>query len=722
MKTYRLPFFTFISICSFTLAAPSFITYVADGQSAAVYSIDTNTHTAISTVHNTLSPSFGQPNGVALSPDGRFAYVADWGSEKVYYVDIATNTATQVVPSFSINGLGGIAISPDASLAYATSYFQDKVYIINTATNTSSGEVNNTFAFHGPVGVAFSLNGKSAYVITIGKDSLPGGVFCVDVSSSSVTAQVNGNFVAPTAITISPDGSTAYVADLNAKTLFFIDTTTHQATGVNYALFNTPHGVAVSPDGNTIYLADSGAQAIFYVDAKTKTVTRQISVLSANPDWATNTLAISPDGNTLYLAGGDDRNIWQVDISSGTAYLLNNTSGTAFVSPTNPATLPPLIPTSSLQGNNYHLASYLNANAPYINVVRPFVILNASFQKSALESAAPTRNTFLTYASQITQLALGRVLHDHVRQKQSFQPSHLSYLVDASSSIKTRNPSSSKTPFSSWAGGFGQYAKEKNVQQTPAFTMESGGGMIGWDYRGINSHLVGLGTAYAYTHVHEKQDAGSAHVNQADLCLYTLFPVAKWYFDIALWGGYYHAKNHRHISFPGFEATAHLKTHGWQLTPHIEIGYQQTTQSLRITPFLATDFVSCWEKGASESGASLLNMHQKSRYSSLLRSETGLRLEEIFSYESGDLSLIQQASYGYQKAFHTGTLQAFLIGSPNTFTVTTLSHGQNLGIAELKIVFSPQKKYYPYVSLNSHGEWGSKYQAYQGIAEIGVRY
>lgn len=69
--------------------------------------------------------------------------------------------------------------------------------------------------------------------------------------------------------------------------------------------------------------------------------------------------------------------------------------------------------------------------------------------------------------------------------------------------------------------------------------------------------------------------------------------------------------------------------------------------------------------------------------------------------------------------FHTGAVTALLVGVPSSFTVTTLTGAQNLGLVEFSMLFKPFKRTLPYVELRYQGEFGSRYQSHQGMLEIG---
>lgn len=720
------------------IEAAASLTYVTDGTNSSppgtVFFINTSTNEATQTVSSgSLSPAFARPLGIALSPNKKFAYVSDWDNNVVYYIDLASNTATQFVDMSisSPTGPNAIAISSNGKFAYLASYGNDTVYYIDVATNTATHLVSNTMGgFHGPAVPAISMDGTFAYVTDLNDSA----VYRIDTSTNTVTAKVDGSFTVPIGVAITPDGKKAYVADSSAGAVFYIDTATNVATEISSGLFSFPYGVAISPDGKTAYIADPGAQAVFYIDTATNTITDTVEFDCDFPNWAINTVAISPDGKSLYVAGGNDSNIWHINIGAKTATLVTNTSGTPYNSPTCPATLFPLIPTSTLSGNNLKLTNYLNENAPY-SVIRLLVPLHGDTLDNALEMVAPTRNAFSTFASQIAQVSMSHLLSYRTRNqrwnRQKTNPASIAaalsegpLLADAGNRMRggKSTPEKKDLDRSVWLGAFGVYAREKAQSQTPEFTLGSGGAILAWDYSGVYPYPIGGGIAYAHTHVHEDDQFGHANVNQGDLFVYATFPVSDFYFDTALWGGYYHTKNSRVVSFPGFNGSAHFSTHGWQFTPHLEIGYDYRSDWLGVEPFTSCDFVSCWEHKGQETGASHFNMGQKGRYCSLLRSETGVRVEEIVTYDWGQLTLMEMGSYAYQKAFHTGSIQAFLVGSPGSFTVTTLTGAQNLGVIELEALFIPNYKKSTYVSLNAHAEFGSQYQAYQGTIMFGKNF
>jgi len=652
-----------------------------------------------------------RPLGISYSPNGRFVYFADRDVPAIYRFPSNgpfPSTPESVVTS-GINSPTDIGITPDGSTGFITNRDDQRVYTFSTAgtlprpaTVAVTGLPADADTYH----IAISPDGKTGYVSSASNNAIYAfsttGPFPVAASSPIVTFS-GGPVYGLSGMTFSADGSTVFVTDYGdgaiysfpANGPFPIDLAT-QSPIVTGALIVGASDIQFSSDGTTVFI----------------------------PDDERSVYSFPAAGPFPYSVTAADLKVTNLPVGSSLFGI---------------ATWSPWIQTASLHGNNLILANYLNANAP-ASVRGLFFVLQGDDLNHALESAAPTRNAFSTYASQTAQMSLSRLVNDHLGQqrwrnhKQTL-PSETASIENteslmAESDVVAMNYRSKKEQKQSarccqkknvgvWFGAFGEYANAKPRHQTPDFNTGSGGAVVACDYNGIYPNPIGAGVAYAHTHVHEDEDAGYANIDQGDVFIYGTFPVANWYFDAAVWGGYYHSKNARNVSFTDFFGNeAKCKTHGWQLSPHFEIGYDHWMNWLGLEPFVMADYVACWEHHARESGPTLLNFGQKGRYCSLVRGEAGLRIQEMLSYCWGTLTFMEKASYAYQKAFHTGKINAFLIGSPGSFTVTTLTAAQNMGVGEIEVLIEPINKSC-YASLAFHVEAGSKYQAYQGMVQIG---
>ena len=134
------------------------------------------------------------------------------------------------------------------------------------------------------------------------------------------------------------------------------------------------------------------------------------------------------------------------------------------------------------------------------------------------------------------------------------------------------------------------------------------------------------------------------------------------------------------------------------------------------------DWANAWQGSFKEKGTSPFNVGQKPQHSSLLRSEVSLRMYETVFFDAWDLIFQEKAGYVNVHSFGAGKVNAFLVGSPGTFTVTTLTGSQNLGVAEFAMIFAPHASGYPTGTIFYQGEFGSKYQSHQVALEVAWRF
>ncbi|MBX3719415.1 MAG: autotransporter outer membrane beta-barrel domain-containing protein [Parachlamydiales bacterium] len=434
------------------------------------------------------------------------------------------------------------------------------------------------------------------------------------------------------------------------------------------------------------------------------------------------------------------------------------------------------IPTNGLTQNNKRYAKYINKYVPQDT----FYFLPAIFDgtlNQALESAAPTRNAAAVYAADNNMFSLNRGLSTHLRNHRlstlRVKPVHRSQataftddfvsnfdefddvdysteliayaddeffeeddLLEQEDWIADReileekqiplcgSSTANDRLYTLWFDAIGYLASQKKQHQTVGFDPYSAGVILGLD-RSLNDHWkIGGGAAYTFTHIHEHHRAGHSDINQEYLFVYGTWASTHFYVDGALWGGHFQIHNVRKIHMTGwdFRATSHPK--GWQLTPHLEFGYERMFQTYWlkqpgqysawiINPFAMFDWANNWQNSYHERGNGPFNAAQKSHHSSFLRSEAGLRFYELWSFCSWRFILEEGISYVNKKPFEVGTMNAFLVGSPGNFTMETLTGTQNLASAEVSMTFQPVNRIYPYGSLTYQGEYNGSFQSHQ---------
>lgn len=398
------------------------------------------------------------------------------------------------------------------------------------------------------------------------------------------------------------------------------------------------------------------------------------------------------------------------------------------------------ISTVGLSGNNQTFANYLNRNASETAFYFLPSALDGTLSR-ALESAAPTRNALSFFTASNNLFYLNHSLSNHLQNAHHFRdrettsstlatgPNHQNpdELTAAIGVIGPRRggkqntqPAQEERPYTIWVDALGAFAKQKSQHETVGFEPNTGAVVVGFDAVLNPKVWVGGGAAYSYTHIHEKKDDGHSNINQEYLFVYSSYAPSKFYLDAALWTGFFQTSQVRHIHMAGFDFNAKSHPHGWQLAPHLELGYNAIeTKTFVLDPFVMLDWVASWQNGFKEKGGSPFNVQQKHHFGSLLRAEAGLRFFETIYFNRWNLVLEEKGSYVRREPFKTGSVTATLIGSPGSFTVETLSNGQNLAVLEFGATFEPKDQSYPYGTVDYQAEFNGNYQSHQVLFEIG---
>ena len=402
---------------------------------------------------------------------------------------------------------------------------------------------------------------------------------------------------------------------------------------------------------------------------------------------------------------------------------------------------------AGLTGNNLIFANYINENAPQDAF---YFVPSAVYGSlpSALESAAPTRNMISYNTVMQNSFYLTTNLSAHLRNqrfsnRRAPRPRNAMAFVDLDTSgesellaansmqpSKTNNTSCSKKAVcqsvpacpaktaSLWFEAIGALAYQDAQQQTTAFNPQTLGGTFGFDGKVASTFTIGGGGSYLYTHVHEKNHQGHSNIQQEDLFAYASWQPRNFYVDLGIWGGLYQTKQTRHIQLSGFDFKATSKPRGWQVVPHLELGFLATvycSPKLEITGNLLgmADWANAWQYRYTEKGDSPFNVRQDSHYGSLLRAEGGLRLSETLFFQKGNIIFQEKGSYVNIHSFKAGRMDAFIVGSPGAFTLQTLTNAQNLGLVQLSMTAAPHHSGLPSSMLMYQGEFGSGYQSHQ---------
>jgi YVTN family beta-propeller protein len=279
-----------------------------------------------------------EPEGVAVSPDGRTVYVANQSAKILSVVDATTRKVKSVAlrhtPRF-------VAVSRDGGLVFVSTYENDKksgssVAVVSAASRKvlrylATGVQPFTLAVGPDDRLWVPIHGKGTVEIYAAADQRPGGQLAVPPNPHAVafsaslgrayTANHESNAVsmidmrtgklvksvpvsrAPHSVAVSPDGSMVLVAGYEADTADLLDAKTMRRIGP-LRVGKKPQSVIFARDGGHAYVVNEGDDTVSVLDGHTGATTATIRV-GRSP----RTVAVSPDGRLAYVSNGGDNTI-----------------------------------------------------------------------------------------------------------------------------------------------------------------------------------------------------------------------------------------------------------------------------------------------------------------------------------------------------------------------------------------------------------------------------
>jgi len=212
---------------------------------------------------------------------------------------IAVLVATISVASLSHRPAFVAAPGPAGAIMYVAA--SNGMTPVSTGTNTVGKPIRIGAI---PAAIAITPDGKTAYIA----DVHPGTVTPVTTATNTPGKPIKiGGF--PWAIAITPDGKTAYIADLPAygrgpTRVMPVATATHTpGKPINISdVVGLSAAIAITPDGTTAYVV-TGAHTgtmVTPIATVTNTAGKPISLGGGLPRAAA--IAITPDGKTAYIA------------------------------------------------------------------------------------------------------------------------------------------------------------------------------------------------------------------------------------------------------------------------------------------------------------------------------------------------------------------------------------------------------------------------------------
>jgi YVTN family beta-propeller protein len=297
-----------------------YVSNLAENSTITGYSL--NTGAGLATL-----PTAGVAEALAFSPDGGTVYAAESG-DYVGVIDVATNTLTANIPvGFWPTSL---AVSPDGSTVYVTDAQSNTISVIDASTHAVTATIP---AGASPQSVVISPDGGTLYVADSGdvSDDEAGTITVISTATDGITGTISmGDYAGAAAVALSPDGTTAYVANAESNAVSVIDLTTDAVIAtIPVGLY--PDSLTVTTDGRSVYVANSSGESISAIDTATDTVTATIPI-AGGPSQVAN----YPGGGSVFVTTGDGVSVISTEENVVTGTLTNTPDAIALAISPNP--------------------------------------------------------------------------------------------------------------------------------------------------------------------------------------------------------------------------------------------------------------------------------------------------------------------------------------------------------------------------------------------------
>ena len=241
---------------------------------------------------------FGQPYGIAVSPDGSSVRVLEDIDDAVQYVDPVTNTISGAEVGVGNDPYFG-AFDASGSTFFAANWTSGTVSVIVDRAVVSTLTVGNKPYLIKPVA-------GGAKLVTMNQGAAgPPGVSLIDAATRTVDRTVNTGTTGDqlTSVAVHPAGTTAWVTSIAGLYLKKVALATGTVTTITPPLAGgqVPSAVFASPSGATLAVITRGTNELILLDGATGAVAHRITLGTVRA-WA---VAFSPDGATAYVVVDD---------------------------------------------------------------------------------------------------------------------------------------------------------------------------------------------------------------------------------------------------------------------------------------------------------------------------------------------------------------------------------------------------------------------------------
>lgn len=292
-------------------------------------------NTVVATINAAVNPE-----GMAITPDGRRAYLANVNSYEIInehvvsVLDLQTNTVEAIIRDPSFKECYTVTLNKAGTKAYVTNSNGSTVSIIDTKTNQVIGVING---FDGPSGMVIDHHRHIGYVNNYGADSGAGSgnghtISMVDLKTDTIRGTIKVD-QGPVSLALNPNGKFLYVINYvdgkpGTGTMNIIKTWTSKVVYTVKGLFG-PFNVAVTPNGKYAYITNFGSNDFDPIGTTVTVVNLKNGKIHTTIDVGLQPsgISITPDGRFAYVTNYNTlyrkKNFTELTAGTGTVNIID---------------------------------------------------------------------------------------------------------------------------------------------------------------------------------------------------------------------------------------------------------------------------------------------------------------------------------------------------------------------------------------------------------------
>jgi len=284
-----------------------------------------------------------------------------------------------------------------------------------------------------------------------------------------------------------------------------------------------------------------------------------------------------------------------------------------------------------------------------------------------------------------------------------------------------------------WTYGFGQFVDQRAHLSDPGFDVKTGGMVVGIDRSPYHDVVMGIGAGHAASYVESKKRDGQTRIANDFLTFYGSWSPKNWYLNASALTGFMRFRSKQHINFLSLDnpyavnRLAFSEHNGFELAPHVGVGYEIEYKEARVMPFANLDYSYLHEGGYITHGADGINQKVRNRVSTLLRSEAGVKVSEKYhfmtKFANGHLIPNITVSVVNKRLLKKAPVRASFIeqGSySGYYNVNYFTSNRNELTSGLGLIYKLNNG--AYLSARFDSEFGVKYQSYEVNVKAGISF